>query len=85
MTKSIKKLEKEKMELKIKEKKCDVELLNLHEGKENALQQLESQKKQNAQLQSLCKTLQEERKKAREEAKTNQEVVENLVNSDPVD
>jgi len=78
MTKTIKKLEKENMELRLKAKKCDVELLNMHEQKEVALKEAEKSKKQNAQLQSLCKTLQEEKKKAREEAKQAAQVVEDF-------
>jgi len=78
MTKTIKKLEKENLELKLKAKKSDVALLNMHEDQENSKKALETSKKQNAQLQSLCKTLQEEKKKAREEAKKSQEAVDNF-------
>jgi len=82
MTKQIRKLEKENLELKTKAKKCDLELLKMHEEKETALKSLESQKKQNAQLQSLCKTLQDERKKAREDARKSEEVIENFAKAD---
>merc|ERR1711981_1525557 len=46
MTKTIKKLEKENFELKTKAKKCDVELITLHEGRDADAKALESQKKQ---------------------------------------
>lgn len=78
MTKTIKKLEKENLDMKRKAAKSDLELLKLHEERDNANKALETSKKQNAQLQSLCKTLQEEKKKAREEAKQSQEVAENF-------
>jgi len=82
MSKTIKTLEKENLELKKKAKKCDIELIKLHDERETGAKEVEKQKKMNAQLQSLCKTLQAERKQAREETKAKEEVMENFAKAD---
>ena len=65
MSKTIKKLEKENKELTIKSKKCDLEILKMHEEKEGATAECVKAKKQCESLQSLCRTLQDEKKKAK--------------------
>ncbi|XP_048231861.1 beta-taxilin isoform X2 [Ricinus communis] len=61
-TKSIKKLKKENVFLKSKTEKSDVTLIELVEERERLKKQLEKTKNQKEKLESLCRSLQAERK-----------------------
>lgn len=62
MTKSIKELKKENSVLKSKCEKSDVTLIQLVEEREHLKKQLEKTRNQKEKLESLCRSLQEERK-----------------------
>ncbi|KAK1421245.1 hypothetical protein QVD17_23434 [Tagetes erecta] len=62
MTKSIKELKKENAFLKSKTEKSDVTLIQLVEERERMKKQLEKTKNQKEKLESLCRSLQAERK-----------------------
>ncbi|XP_076915513.1 uncharacterized protein LOC143574891 isoform X2 [Bidens hawaiensis] len=62
MTKSIKELKKENTFLKSKTEKSDVTLIQLVEERERMKKQLEKTKNQKEKLESLCRSLQAERK-----------------------
>jgi hypothetical protein len=63
MSKTIRKQDKENLELKKKAQKCDLELISLYQERDQYKGESEKAQSQNSSLQSLCKTLQEERKK----------------------
>ncbi|XP_076921072.1 uncharacterized protein LOC143582371 isoform X2 [Bidens hawaiensis] len=62
MTKSIKELKKENTFLKSKTEKADITLIQLVEERERMKKQLEKTKNQKEKLESLCRSLQAERK-----------------------
>ncbi|XP_076898193.1 uncharacterized protein LOC143551695 [Bidens hawaiensis] len=62
MTKSIKELKKENIFLKSKTEKSDITLIQLVEERERMKKQLEKTKNQKEKLESLCRSLQAERK-----------------------
>ncbi|KAF5729512.1 beta-taxilin isoform X1 [Tripterygium wilfordii] len=64
MAKSIKELKKENLFLKSKSEKSDVTLIELVGEREGLKKQLEKMKKQKEKLESLCRSLQAERKQA---------------------
>ncbi|XP_011655316.1 alpha-taxilin isoform X2 [Cucumis sativus] len=64
MTKSIKELKKENTFLKSKCEKSDVTLIELLDEREGLKKQLEKTKKQKEKLESLCRSLQAERKQS---------------------
>ncbi|XP_008465666.1 uncharacterized protein LOC103503306 isoform X2 [Cucumis melo] len=64
MTKSIKELKKENSFLKSKCEKSDVTLIELLDEREGLKKQLEKTKKQKEKLESLCRSLQAERKQS---------------------
>lgn len=64
MAKSIKELKKENVFLKSKCEKSDVTLIELVEERERLKKQLEKSKNQKDKLESLCRSLQAERKQS---------------------
>lgn len=64
MTKSIKELRKENTFLKSKCEKSDITLIQLVEEREHLKKQLEKSRNQKEKLESLCRSLQEERKQS---------------------
>ncbi|KAK7343839.1 hypothetical protein VNO77_12894 [Canavalia gladiata] len=75
MAKSIKELKKENQFLKSKSEKSDVTLIELVEERERLKKQLEKTKNQKEKLESLCRSLQAERKQSSSENKSNNSVV----------
>lgn len=63
MSKTIRKQDKENLDLKKKAQKCDLELISLYQERDQYKGEAEKAQSQNSSLQSLCKTLQGERKK----------------------
>ncbi|XP_019427785.1 PREDICTED: alpha-taxilin isoform X2 [Lupinus angustifolius] len=74
MAKSIKELKKENQFLKSKSEKSDVTLIELVDERERLKKQLEKTKNQKEKLESLCRSLQAERKLASSENKSNNSV-----------
>ncbi|KAL2324784.1 hypothetical protein Fmac_023842 [Flemingia macrophylla] len=71
MAKSIKELKKENQFLKSKSEKSDVTLIELVDERERLKKQLEKTKNQKEKLESLCRSLQAERKQSFAENKSN--------------
>ncbi|ESW15674.1 hypothetical protein PHAVU_007G092600 [Phaseolus vulgaris] len=71
MAKSIKELKKENQFLKSKSEKSDVILIELVDERERLKKQLEKTKNQKEKLESLCRSLQAERKQSSSENKSN--------------
>ncbi|RDX96984.1 Alpha-taxilin, partial [Mucuna pruriens] len=71
MAKSIKELKKENQFLKSKSEKSDVTLIELADERERLKKQLEKTKNQKEKLESLCRSLQAERKQSCSENKSN--------------
>ncbi|XP_061347062.1 uncharacterized protein LOC133292641 isoform X1 [Gastrolobium bilobum] len=74
MAKSIKELKKENQFLKSKSEKSDVTLIELVDERERLKKQLEKTKNQKEKLESLCRSLQAERKQISSENKSNNPV-----------
>ncbi|KAL5195420.1 Alpha-taxilin [Glycine soja] len=74
MAKSIKELKKENQFLKSKSEKSDVTLIELVDERERMKKQLEKTKNQKEKLESLCRSLQAERKQNSSENKSNNSV-----------
>ncbi|XP_020223899.1 alpha-taxilin [Cajanus cajan] len=71
MAKSIKELKKENQFLKSKSEKSDITLIELVDERERLKKQLEKTKNQKEKLESLCRSLQAERKQSFAENKSN--------------
>jgi len=76
MSKTIKKQDKENNDLKKKAQKCDLELISLYQERDQYKAEAEKVQNQNSSLQSLCKTLQSERKKHLAQLKGDSDVIE---------
>ncbi|XP_057425454.1 uncharacterized protein LOC130718844 isoform X2 [Lotus japonicus] len=74
MAKSMKELKKENQFLKSKSEKSDVTLIELADERERLKKQLEKTKNQKEKLESLCRSLQAERKQNSSENKNNNSV-----------
>ncbi|GAU15898.1 hypothetical protein TSUD_41180 [Trifolium subterraneum] len=71
MAKSMKELKKENQFLKSKSEKSDITLIELVDERERMKKQLEKTKNQKEKLESLCRSLQAERKQSLSENKSN--------------
>ena len=76
MSKTIKKQDKENNDLKKKAQKRDLELISLYQERDQYKAEAEKVQNQNSSLQSLCKTLQSERKKHLAQLKGDSDVIE---------
>ncbi|CAK8573205.1 unnamed protein product [Lathyrus sativus] len=79
MAKSMKELKKENQFLKSKSEKSDVTLIELVDERERMKKQLEKTKNQKEKLESLCRSLQAERKQSLSENKSNDNISNNSV------
>eukprot|EP00658_Telonema_sp_P-2_P028862 TRINITY_DN22031_c0_g1_i1.p1 TRINITY_DN22031_c0_g1~~TRINITY_DN22031_c0_g1_i1.p1 ORF type:complete len:191 (+),score=87.83 TRINITY_DN22031_c0_g1_i1:112-684(+) len=84
MSKTIKKQDKENAELRKKSQKCDLEIVTLFQERDHYKKEFEKSQSQLTSLQSLCKTLQDERKKHLASAKAQAGGEENIA-AQPVD
>jgi len=82
MSKTIRKQDKENLDLRKKAQKSDLELITLYQERDQYKGEAEKAQSQNSSLQSLCKTLQGERKKHLAEVKAKVADVEGVAEQD---